>query len=152
VDYRSADGLFRKYRIAFVDGHPMACHMAMAESWMLHYFNAGMDQSAEKRAEELRWFDLFDTVFAARHRRAFEALCERVGLEYLVIDCAEAPTGELLVFEADTAMVVHAMDSPDLFPHKRRQMQRVFRAFQAMIRAHASRPAAHEQPALSPAL
>ena len=45
VDYRSEDGWYRKYRIAFVGGHPFLCHMAASEHWMVHYLNAGMDQS-----------------------------------------------------------------------------------------------------------
>lgn len=140
IDYRSPDGQFRKYRIAFVDGHPFACHMAMAGHWMLHYLNAGMDQCADKRAQEARWFETFDTDFAPRHQEAFRELHRRVGLEYFVIDCAETQDGQLLIFEADTAMVVHAMDSPDMFPYKRPQMQRVFDAFQSMLHAHASPP------------
>jgi hypothetical protein len=149
VDYRSADGLFRKYRIAFVDGRPFACHLAVADHWMLHYLNAGMEQSAGKRAEEARWFETFDSAFAGRHAEAFRALYERIGLEYFVIDCGEAPGGELLVFEADTAMVVHALDSPDLFPYKRPQMLRVFRAVQAMLHDHAGRtPRGERRPAV----
>jgi len=31
-------------------------------------------------------------------------------------------------------MIVHAMDHPDLFPYKRPQMDKVFRAFQMMLR------------------
>ncbi len=139
VDYRSADGLFRKYRVALVDGRPFACHMAVADHWMLHYLNAGMEQRAEKRAEEARWFDTFDDVFARRHGDAFRALYDRVGLEYVVVDCGETPGGDLLIFEADTAMVVHAMDSPALFPYKPPQMRKVFRAFQAMLHEHAGR-------------
>jgi hypothetical protein len=137
IDYRSADGLFRKYRIALVDGRPFPCHMAIANHWMLHYLNAGMEESAEKRAEEAAWFETFDASFSPRHQDAFRVLHERLGLEYLVIDCAEAPTGELLVFEADTAMVVHAMDSPDLFSYKQSPMRRLFHAFQTMLHAHA---------------
>src|SRR5262249_33526639 len=30
VDYRSADGLYRKYRVAIIDGRPYACHMAIS--------------------------------------------------------------------------------------------------------------------------
>jgi len=29
VDYRGSDGLFRKYRIALIEGHPYACHMGI---------------------------------------------------------------------------------------------------------------------------
>ena len=42
IDYRSPDGWFRKYRIAFVGGAPFLCHMAASEHWMIHYLNAGM--------------------------------------------------------------------------------------------------------------
>ena len=43
-------------------------------------------------------------------------MAERFGLEYVGVDCAELPDGKLLVFEGDTAMVVHDMDPPDLYP------------------------------------
>ncbi|MBV9459431.1 MAG: hypothetical protein JO141_18200, partial [Bradyrhizobium sp.] len=33
VDYSSLDGLYRKYRVVFVDGRPYACHMAIADRW-----------------------------------------------------------------------------------------------------------------------
>ena len=46
VDCRSSDGFFRKYRLAFVSGHPFVCHMAISEHWMIHYLNAGMTSSA----------------------------------------------------------------------------------------------------------
>src|SRR6185312_10408280 len=52
VDYRSKDGQFRKYRIMLIGGRPFICHMAISSNWMIHYLNAGMTDSAEKRAEE----------------------------------------------------------------------------------------------------
>ncbi|MEI6669425.1 MAG: hypothetical protein WCP29_14835 [Acidobacteriota bacterium] len=142
VDYRNVDGLYRKYRVAFVDGCAFPCHAAMADHWMLHYLNAGMEQSAAKRADEERWFATFDDVFAARHHDGFRLLHERIGLEYFVIDCAEMPGGDLLVFEADTAMIIHAMDSPTLFPYKAPNMRRAFDAFQTMLFKAAGRPTA----------
>ena len=140
IDYRSADGMFRKYRVALVDGRPFASHMGVSQHWMIHYLNAGMRESAEKRAEEARWMAAFDRDFAQRHARAFEILAERVGLEYFGIDCGETPAGELLIFEADVAMIVHAMDPPDLFPYKRPTMEKVFDAFQALLAKAAGRP------------
>ena len=130
---RSADGMFRKYRIALIEGRPFACHMGVSEHWMIHYLNAGMRESAPKRAEEARFMAEFDQDFAKRHARAFDALTEHVGLEYFGIDCGETPEGELLIFEADVAMIVHAMDPPDLFPYKGPQMRKVFDAFQTML-------------------
>jgi glutathione synthase/RimK-type ligase-like ATP-grasp enzyme len=133
IDYRSADGLFRKYRIAFVDGMPYPGHMAISDAWKIWYANARMDESAPKRAEEARFMTGFARDFGLRHRAALAALAERVGLEYFGIDCAETPDGELLVFEADIAQVVHDMDPPSLFPYKGPQMQRLFAAFRAML-------------------
>jgi hypothetical protein len=145
IDYRSADGMFRKYRVALIEGRPYACHMGVSEHWMIHYLNAGMRESAEKRAEEARFMAEFDGDFARRHARAFEALAERVGLAYFGIDCGETLEGELLIFEADVAMIVHAMDPPDVFPYKPPQMRKVFDAFRAMLRR-----AAERAPGLSP--
>jgi hypothetical protein len=134
VDYRGADGMFRKYRIVMIDGRPYVCHMAVSAHWMIHYLNADMRESAGKRAEEAHAFATFDEDFARRHAAAFAAMFERIGLDYFAMDCAETPDGRLLVFEADTAMIVHAMDPPDIFPYKPPQMRRIFAAFQDMLR------------------
>ncbi len=133
VDYRAGDGRFRKYRIALINGRPFACHMAISDHWIIHYLNAGMTESEEKRAEEERFMTEFDAVFARRHEQALAAITERVGLDYVGIDCAETLDGQLLIFEIDNAMVVHAMDPVDLFPYKQPQMKKVFGAFRRML-------------------
>jgi hypothetical protein len=132
-DYRSADGQYRKYRVIFVDGKAFPCHMAISDHWMIHYLNAGMEESAEKRREEAEFLDNFYADFGLRHRRALAEIAEVLGLDYFGIDCAEMPDGRLLVFEAGTALVVHAMDPPDIFPYKARQMQTLFAAFQNLL-------------------
>ncbi len=133
VDYSGTDGLFRKYRIVMIDGHPYICHLAISSNWLIHYLNAGMADSAEKRAEEELGFANFDNGFALRHTAALQAIYQRMGLDYLGIDCAETPAGELLVFEVDSNMIIHAFDSAELFPYKQTQMQKVFAAFRAQL-------------------
>lgn len=133
VDYRSADGLYRKYRVVMIEGEPFACHMAISAHWMIHYVNADMDESADKRAEEARFMAQFDTVFAARHGPVLAHIDRLLALDYYAIDCAETPEGRLLVFEADTAMLVHAMDRADLYPYKQPQMEKLFGAFRRML-------------------
>jgi glutathione synthase/RimK-type ligase-like ATP-grasp enzyme len=135
VDYRAADGLFRKYRVVLIDGRPYAGHMGISDDWMIHYLNAGMAESAEKRAEEECFMRTFDEDFASRHADALAAISERVGLDYLVIDCGETTDGKLLVFELDSGAIVHSMDPVDLFPYKRGPMQKVFKAFRDMLSA-----------------
>jgi len=121
VDYRSIDGLFRKYRIAMIEGKPYVCHFAISSHWMIHYLNAGMGESAEKRAEEADCMAHFDEEFAKRHAAALKTINQRMGMQYLGIDCAETQDGKLLIFEIDNAMVVHAMDPVDMYPYKNQQ-------------------------------
>lgn len=139
VDYRSADGLFRKYRVVLIDGTAFAAHMGISSHWMIHYLNAGMAESAAKREEERAFMETFSAEFAVRHKDALAAVGERFGLEYLVIDCAETRAGELLVFEVDPGSVMHSMDPDELFPYKRPTMARIYAAFRAMLITRAAR-------------
>jgi glutathione synthase/RimK-type ligase-like ATP-grasp enzyme len=132
IDYRGADGLFRKFRIALIDGAAFACHMAVSSHWMIHYVNAGMYDEAAKRAEEAAFMEDFPR-FAARHAHALAAIQQRAGLDYLCIDCAETPDGQLLIFEIDHVMVVHAMDTAELFPYKQVHMLKVRQAFREFV-------------------
>src|SRR5262249_1688561 len=107
IDYRAPDGQFKKLRVVLVDGRPFPGHMGISSHWMIHYVNAAMDESAEKRSEEERFFTTFDSEFATRQERSLAAICERVGIDYFSIDCAEMPDGSLLIFEVDNAGIVH---------------------------------------------
>jgi len=133
VNYQGKDGFFRKFRIVFIEGHPFVAHMAISEHWMIHYLNAGMGESEAKREEEARFMATFDEDFAVRHASALTALVDRVGLDYFGIDCAETQQGELLIFEVDSALVVHAMDPVEIYPYKIPNMQRIFGAFREML-------------------
>lgn len=128
IDYSGPDGQFRKFRIAIIDGTPFACHMAISSHWMIHYVNAGMYEDAAKRNEERQFMENFDS-FMLRHASALTEIRQRTGLDYLCIDCAETASGELLIFEIDHAMIVHAMDNEQLFPHKRLHIEKISSAF-----------------------
>lgn len=133
IDYRSPDGLYRKYRIAVIQGKAFPSHMGISERWMIHYLNAGMLESEAKRREEERFMDRFHEDFGRHHGAAIAEIAQITRLDYFGIDCGETPDGKLLVFEADTAQVVHNMDDPTTFPYKGPHMQSLFEAFHAMI-------------------
>ncbi|MBA3022510.1 MAG: hypothetical protein KKB48_09125 [Gammaproteobacteria bacterium] len=132
IDYSGDDGLFRKFRIALIDGQAYASHMAVSAHWMIHYLNAGMYEDANKRAEELAFMDHFDD-FVQRHHHALNEIYRRTGLDYLLIDGAETRDGKLLIFEIDHTMVVHAMDSEELFPYKQQHIAKARDAFRAYL-------------------
>ena len=92
-----------------------------------------MLESAAKRAEEARFFAALTTTSRAAITMPCSPSHKRLELEYVGIDCGETPAGELLIFEVDSGMTVHAMDPVDIFPYKQPQMRKVFRAFRQML-------------------
>jgi hypothetical protein len=141
VDYQGPQGLYAKYRVAMIGGKPFASHMALSPHWMVHYLNADMDIYEDRRMEEAVWMAGFEMVFARRHAVALGAIQQRLGLDYYALDCAEAADGRLLIFEVDTAMIIHNMDDPVLYPYKGPVMQRLCTGFlQAFAQALPSDP------------
>jgi hypothetical protein len=134
IDYASSDGQFRKYRVALVGGVPYPVHMAVCEEWKVWYLNADMALSAANRAEEARFLLSFDETFGARHAGALAEMAARIGLDYVLIDCAETRDGKLLVFEADHCAIVHDMDPVNVYPYKPGAMRKLFGAFAAMLK------------------
>lgn len=135
IDYATPnDGLFRKYRIVFVDGKAFPCHMAIADQWDLWYLNARMHESQEKRLEEEAFMEEFESNFLERHRERLQTLNLGIDLNYFGIDCAEDNHGNLVVFEAENALIVHDMDSEAVFPYKQKHMRYIFDAFADMLR------------------
>lgn len=128
IDYSGKDGQFRKFRVVLIDGKPYASHMGVSSHWMIHYVNAGMYENASKREEEAAFMEHFE-AFTQRHRAALDVIYQRTNLDYLCIDCAETQDGQLLIFEIDHTMVVHAMDPVDMFPYKQRHIQKAVDAF-----------------------
>jgi glutathione synthase/RimK-type ligase-like ATP-grasp enzyme len=141
VDYSSADGYFRKYRIALIDGRAFPVHMAIADEWKVWYLNADMALSVENRAAEAQFMQAFDEDFARRHATALKELAARIGLDYVLIDCAETRDGALLIFEADHCAIVHDLDPVNVYPYKPAHMKRLFEAFGAMLRRRKARAA-----------
>jgi len=134
VDYSGDDGLFRKYRVVFVDGEPYACHMAIADRWDIWYLNAKMSESADKRLEEETFMRTFDVGFAHRHHAALAGVAGRIGLDYFTVDCAETRSGSLLIFEAGQYRRGSQYGfHPRSFLTSRRQMRKIFDAFVAML-------------------
>ena len=132
IDYSDAQGLFRKIRIAFIKSQAFVCHMGISSNWMIHYVNAGMYEDDRKRQEEARFMADFPN-FLKRHQAVLDTICERMQLEYLVMDCAETAEGDLLLFEIDHGGVVHAMDLARIFPYKSEHIRKVQKAFSELL-------------------
>jgi len=133
LDYVSTDGFYRKYRIMFVGGVAFPYHLAISPNWMIHYYNAPMFEHAWMRDEEERFVDDITAVFDGVRADALAEIAATIDLEYFGIDCSVAPDGRLLLFEADSAMLVHGTDPPELFRYKKRAFANVQRAFSGLL-------------------
>ncbi|MGA2394113.1 MAG: RimK family alpha-L-glutamate ligase [Candidatus Lustribacter sp.] len=133
IDYRNEDGFYRKYRVMFVGGVAYPCHLAISPRWMIHYYNAAMAEHRWMRDEEARYIAHLDAVFNGSLRAALAEIVRAVPLDYFGIDCAVAPDGRLLLFEADAAMLVHGTDPPELYPYKRTGFQRIQTALMDLL-------------------
>jgi tetratricopeptide (TPR) repeat protein len=141
VDYRNADGYFRKYRIVFVDSVPYPVHLAISPRWMIHYYNAAMAENAWMRDEEHAFMRDLGSVFTGVLADGLRDIARAIPLDYFGIDCSVAPDGRLLLFEASTAMIVHMRDPVDLYPYKVQYVPRVIAALERLFNERLQRKA-----------
>jgi len=145
VDYRSADGFFRKYRIVFVGGEPFAFHLAVSPNWMVHYYNAPMGEHQWMRDEEHAFLANIGGVFAGELGDALRETAALLPLDYVGIDCAIDRDGKLLIFEADNALIIHLLDDPVLYGYKHTYVPRILTALDAMVRGRIASAASAER-------
>jgi len=137
VDYRSADGLYRKYRMLFVAGRAFAYHQAIAEGWLVHHDTSGMDDHPERRAEEARFLDDPGAIIGRSGLEAIGRIGRALDLDYCGVDFSVLPDGRILVFEANPTMLVHGEDPRGLYAHKNPHVAAIAGAFQALLQARA---------------
>jgi len=136
IDYRSADGLFRKYRFIFVDDEILPYHLAISGDWKVHHVNTDMANQKWMQAEELAFLNDPAAVFNSGHYQVLRAIRQRIGLEYFGIDCGLDGSGNLVVFEVNASMLVHERN--DDFPYKAPFVLRIKLAFDAMLQKFAT--------------
>jgi hypothetical protein len=137
VDYRSADGLYRKYRTLFVGGRPFAYHQAISGDWLVHHDTAGMDDSSERREEEARFLADPGAVLGDKGKAAIAAIGQALELDYCGADFALLADGRILVFEANATMLAHFEDPHGPYAHKNAYVAAIVEAFQALLKARA---------------
>jgi len=132
VDFKSADGHYRKYRIVFVDKRPFAYHLAISPQWMVHYYTAEMLQNPWKIAEEHLFLQDTAKVLGEKGMLAIVQIGQRLNLDYAGIDFTILPDGQLFVFEANATMLVHRVSNDGALAHKNAFVQHIADAFEQM--------------------
>jgi tetratricopeptide (TPR) repeat protein len=136
IDYVSTDGHFRKYRFIFIGDQILPYHLCIGRDWKLHHINTDMAHQPWMQQEEEAFLKDAGAVFGPAQREALQAIRERVGLGYCGIDCGLDGSGNVVVFEVNASMLVHARNEG--FLYKTPAVERIKLAFDAMLRKLAS--------------
>ncbi|PLZ04363.1 hypothetical protein CY652_01450 [Burkholderia sp. WAC0059] len=131
VDYRSADGYFRKYRFFYVNGEILPYHLAIDEKWKIHHNTTPMADIAWMQDEEKTFLEEPWSVFGESQREALRAIRDTIGLDYFGIDCGLDREGAIVVFEVNASMLAHGNNSR--FPYKTEAVERIRQAFHALL-------------------
>ncbi len=132
VDYRSADGYFRKYRFIFVDGDVLPYHLAIDDKWKIHHVTTDMENQTWMQREEQDFLENPHKYFGPRQYDALRAIQSRIGLDYFGIDCGLDCEARVVMFEANACMLVHQHN--EKFPYKACAVRRIKMAFDAMLK------------------
>ncbi len=132
-DFGRDDGLYRKYRVIFVDRRPYPYHLAISDRWLVHYETADMPDHPGRIAEERRFLEDPEAVIGPRAMRAVEEVGRRLDLDYGGLDFSVLPDGRVLVFEANATMLVHPEAEDGPLAHKNPAVHAILSAFQAMV-------------------
>jgi len=137
--FRSDDGLWRKYRLIFVDRRVYPYHLAIADDWLVHYWRADMIRSDWKRAEEERFLCDWRYVFGPRAAAAVEEVARRLDLDYGGMDCALTDDGRVILFEANACILLHLDEPAAKFAYKHRYVPPIRDAFSQLVLDRANR-------------
>jgi len=130
LDTRSADGLFRKYRVLVVGDRLYPIHLARSQHWKVHYFSG---ERTEDR-EELAFLADMQAALGERGVAVLERVRRMLGLDYGGIDFTIDADGTIVLFEANATMNLFEPPS-DAAPERRRAYEAVRAAVSALLAA-----------------
>lgn len=135
VDFRSADGFYRKYRVFFIGQQIIFRHMLASDQWNVHAkdrrgFMAGRPELLE---EEERLFARTEGAFPPAVLQTLEAVRERMGLDYFGMDFGIGPDGRVVLFEANATMNFFPFLADPIFAYVQRCLPPAQRAFRELL-------------------
>jgi glutathione synthase/RimK-type ligase-like ATP-grasp enzyme len=107
-DFASADGLYRKYRVAVVGNDIFLRHLYIGPTWLVH--RARSVGGTEE--EEAAFLESFDAEWLPLLKPMFQEVSRRLDLDFFGVDCNIGASGEVLLFEANACMKILGYTGP----------------------------------------
>lgn len=131
VDFASADGLYRKYRVFLIGGRIVLRHMLVSDHWNVHAEDRArfMAEHPQAVAEERALLESADP-FQPGVWEVLEAVRERMPLDFFGMDYGVTRGGEVVLFEANATMSFFPFSTDPQFEY----LKRCFAPAQAALR------------------
>jgi hypothetical protein len=135
VDFRSDDGLYRKYRQWSFGGRAIFRHLLTTDQWNVHVSerNRFMLDRPDLIEEEIRLLDRPEGAFPDAIHAMFRAVQERIGLDFFGMDFAIGRDGRAILFEANATMSFFPLEPHPRFAYLNRIRPPAEAAFHHML-------------------
>lgn len=103
-DCRDSDGLYRKFRVIYVDGKLYPRHLFVSDAWCVD----GKTKFTEEKYlnEEKHFLENFQSCLGNEVIAKLTRFCSEIGLDFFGLDLNLRPDGTVVVFEANACMAV----------------------------------------------
>ncbi|MDE1986122.1 MAG: tetratricopeptide repeat protein [Alphaproteobacteria bacterium] len=142
LDARGADGLARKYRVMIIDGALYPLHLALSQSWKVHYFTSDMEVQAARRQEEAAFLSDMARALGPDVLQSLARLRDILQLDYGGIDFGLSRDGKVLLFEANATMVIAPPSPEAIWDYRRRAVAQALDAARRLVFTRAGKQAA----------
>lgn len=138
VDYRRADGLYRKYRIWSFGGRQIFRHLAITDHWIVHITsgNEFMADRPDLIQEEVRLMERLEGALPDQVHAIVAEIGERLRLDCFGVDFGFHTDGRMVLFEANPAMSFFPLVKNPRFEYRRKLLAPAQEACMAMLGLH----------------
>jgi len=135
VDFRSEDGIYRKYRAFFIGDRIIFRHMLTSDRWSIHASdrNRFMIDKPNLLKEESLLFERTEGAFPKAVIETLEAVRKRMPLDYFGMDFGIAVDGKVVLFEANATMNFFPFLPDPRLDHVRKCLKPATEAFHAIL-------------------
>lgn len=135
VDVSLRPGVYRRFRLIFVDGTPYPSTCLFNDHWNVHTVNRSRLMAHQPELQKLEQAFLADPEnhIGRENYRALLNLPQVLKLDYFGVDFGlRANDGKVVVFEAN-ASINHNFDSVNDYPYLKPYLERITQAFNDMV-------------------